>query len=125
MQGSVVIVKAIILKYFKFLVLVRRKDGLLDLSGGHLERGEDAFQGLFREISEETGLVVARPEPVKRWSLPTAKGMLNGITFCCDYSQGRVVLSPEHTDYFWQDLKNINHFTPCIWVLGFQENYAY
>ena len=125
MQGSVVIVKAIILKYFRFLVLVRRKDGLLDLPGGHLERGEGVRQGLVREVSEETGLVVARPEPVKRWSLPTAKGMLNGITFCCDYSQGRVVLSPEHTDYFWQDLKNINHFTPSIWVLGFQENYAY
>ena len=39
MKGAVCIVKAIIVKYFKFLVLVRRKDGLLDLPGGKSEKG--------------------------------------------------------------------------------------
>jgi ADP-ribose pyrophosphatase YjhB (NUDIX family) len=66
MQCSVGIVKAIIVKYFKFLVLVRRKDGLLDLPGGPLERGEGVCQGLVREVSEETRLVVARPQPFNR-----------------------------------------------------------
>ena len=42
MQGSVDIVKTIIVKDFKFLVVVRGKDGLLDLPGGHLESGEPA-----------------------------------------------------------------------------------
>jgi len=125
MKGAVCIVKAIIVKYFKFLVLVRRKDGLLDLPGGNLERGEGVCQGLVREVSEETGLVVGRPHPINQWSLPTCKGTLNGMTFCCDYKQGRVVLSPEHKEYFWQDLKNINHFTPRIWVHGFRGHYAY
>jgi 8-oxo-dGTP pyrophosphatase MutT (NUDIX family) len=119
MQCSVGIVKAIIVKYFKFLVLVRRKDGLLDLPGGHLERGEGVCQGLVREVSEETGLVVARPQPFNRWSLPTSEGVLNGMTFCCDYKQGRAVLSHEHTEYFWQDLRNVNYFTPQSWIRRF------
>jgi len=119
MQGSVDIVKTIIVKNFKFLVVVRGKDGLLDLPGGKLEKGEGVEQGLAREVSEETGLVVGRPEPVNQWSLPTAKGTLDGMTFCCEYKQGRVVLSQEHTDYFWQDLKYIDYFTPQKWVDGF------
>jgi 8-oxo-dGTP diphosphatase len=119
MGGRCLVVKAIIVKYFKFLVLVRHKDGLLDLPGGHLERGEGVRQGLVREVSEETGLVVARPQPFNRWSLPTRKDTLDGMTFCCEYKQGRVVLSQEHTDYFWQDLKYINYFTPQTWVDGF------
>ena len=119
MHYRVRIVKAIIVNCFKYLVLVRRKDGLLDLPGGKLEEGEGVCQGLVREVSEETGLVFERPEPVNRWSLPTRKDTLDGMTFCCEYKQGRVVLSQEHTDYFWQDLKYINYFTPQTWVDGF------
>jgi 8-oxo-dGTP pyrophosphatase MutT (NUDIX family) len=121
MHYRVRIVKAIIVNCFKYLVLVRRKDGLLDLPGGKLEEGEGVCQGLVREVSEETGLVFERPEPVNRWILPTAKGMLNGMTFCCDYKQGRVVLSPEHTEYFWQDLDKISQFPILQWVKGFSK----
>ncbi len=118
MQSSVSIVKAIIVKYSKFLVLVRRKDGRFDLPGGKLEESEGVCQGLVREVSEETGLVGGRPDPVNQWILPTGKGnALTGMTFCCDYKQGRVVLSNEHTDYFWQNLEQINQFTPQEWVI--------
>jgi hypothetical protein len=41
------------------------------------------------------------------------------MTFCCDYKHGSVVLSQEHTNYFWQDLKFINYFTPQTWIRGF------
>jgi 8-oxo-dGTP pyrophosphatase MutT (NUDIX family) len=119
MGGRCLVVKAIIVKYFKFLVLVRRKDGLPDLPGGHLEKGEDAFQGLVREVSEETGLVVGWTVPVKRWILQAGKGALTGITFCCEYKCGSVILSQEHTHYFWQDLKFIKNFTPQIWMPEF------
>ena len=121
MQSSVGIVKAIIVKDFKFLVLIRSKDGLLDLPGGKLEKGEGVCQGLVREVSEETGLVVGRPYPINQWSLPTRKDTLDGMTFCCEYKKGSVILSQEHTDYFWQDLKNIHHFTPWIWVHGLRD----
>jgi 8-oxo-dGTP pyrophosphatase MutT (NUDIX family) len=119
MGGRCLVVKAIIVKYFKFLVLIRRKDGLPDLPGGHLEKGEDVFQGLVREVSEETGLVVGWTVPVKRWILQAGKCELNGITFCCEYKKGRVILSREHTHYFWLGLKYIKYFTPRIWVPEF------
>jgi predicted NUDIX family NTP pyrophosphohydrolase len=121
MQSSVGIVKAIIVKYSKFLVLVRRKDGLLDLPGGKLEEGEGVCQGLVREVSEETGLVFERPAPINRWSLPTCKGTSTGMTFCCKYEKGRVVLSQEHTDYFWQNLDKISQFPTLQWVKGFSK----
>jgi 8-oxo-dGTP diphosphatase len=119
MQSKGLVVKAIILKDNKFLVLIKT-NGIVDLPGGHLEAGESVEQGLIRELSEETGLVGGRPDPVNQWILPTGKGnALTGMTFCCDYKQGRVVLSNEHTDYFWQNLDKINQFTPQQWVRGF------
>jgi hypothetical protein len=121
MQGSVDIVKTIIVKDFKFLVVVRGKDGLLDLPGGKLEGGEGVCQGLVREVSEETGLVFERPEPVNWWTLPTCKGTSTGMTFCCDYKHGSVILSQEHTEYFWQDLDKINQFPRQRWVKGFSK----
>mgnify|MGYP001823118281 FL=1 len=123
MHNRVLIVKVIIVKDFKFLVLVRSKDGRLDLPGGNLEKGEGVCQGLLREISEETGLVVETPVSINQWIIPTGKGMSNGMTFCCDYKQGRVVLSQEHTEYFWQSLESIDYFTPRAWTMvsGYQK----
>ena len=119
MHSSVCFVKAIILKYFRLLVLIRRKDGFPDLPGGHLESSEAACQSLFREVPEETGLVVRWTVPIKRWVLQAGKGALNGMTFFdSEYKKGRVVLSQEHTDYFLQDLGELNQFTPKPWVQG-------
>ena len=121
MYNRVRIVKAIIVKYFKFLILVRSEDGLPDLPGGKLEEGEGVIQGLVREVSEETDLVFERPAPINRWSLPTSEGVLNGMTFCCDYKQGSVVLSHEHTDCFWQDLDKISQIPNLQCVKGFSK----
>ena len=50
-------------------VLVLRKVGrsLYDLPGGKIERGEDMFQGLAREIREETGLKVDKFHFLASW----------------------------------------------------------
>jgi 8-oxo-dGTP pyrophosphatase MutT (NUDIX family) len=124
MQSSVCLVKAIIVYNFKFLVLIRRKDGLLDLPGGHLEKGEGVWEGLFRELSEETSLVVGMPEAINQWTLLSKNGVsIIGMTFFCDLIEGRVVLSQEHKAFYWQDLDKINQFTPPEWVIGFWDKY--
>jgi 8-oxo-dGTP pyrophosphatase MutT (NUDIX family) len=123
MHNRIRIAKAIIVKYFKFLVLFRVEDGLPDLPGGKLKEGEGFEQGLLRELSAETGLVVGKPVPVNQWILPTAKGMSNGMTFCCNYVRGGVVLSHEHADFSWLNLDEIKWFTPHEWVRGFFNKY--
>ena len=105
---------------FRFLVLIRSRDGLPDLPGGHLERGEGVEQGLVRELREETQLVVGNLHPINQWILPIKAGIqLTGMTFCCDFLAGSVTLSDEHRAFYWQDLVNINQFTPMEWVQGF------
>ena len=120
MQSISYIVKVIIVHNFRFLVLVRRRDGLLDLPGGHLEVGEGVEQGLIREVREETQLVVVNLHPINQWILPTRAGIrLAGMTFRCELLAGNVTLSDEHKAFYWQDLTNINQFTPKIWVKGY------
>lgn len=48
--------------------LVMRKDsGIVDLPGGKVEKGEDIFEALVREVHEETGIKVKKFEFVASW----------------------------------------------------------
>jgi 8-oxo-dGTP pyrophosphatase MutT (NUDIX family) len=119
-QHTFSIIKAIIVYNFSFLVLIRGRDGLPDLPGGHLEVGEGVEQGLIREVREETQLVVGNIHPINQWILPTRSGIrLAGMTFRCELLAGSVILSDEHKTYYWQDLSEIYNFRPEIWVQGF------
>jgi ADP-ribose pyrophosphatase YjhB (NUDIX family) len=56
------------------VLLGRRRDepaaGLWDLPGGFLHEGEDALEGLRREVLEETGLEIRPVEFLGTWSEP-------------------------------------------------------
>ena len=120
MKNMTCIVKAIIVRNYKFLVLVRSRDGLLDLPGGHIEDGEGVEQGLIREVREETQLEVKNLAPINQWILPTRNGVrLAGMTFRCELLAGSVTLSEEHKTYYWQDLAKISQITPGILVKGY------
>ena len=83
MQSKELLVKSLIIRQNRFLKLFR-PDGLPDLPGGHVEKGEGRRQALFREITEETGLSVEILHPIVRWSLSkNSSAIINSITCLC------------------------------------------
>lgn len=109
-------VKGIVRKNDDILVLVKQ-DGTLDLPGGRIENGETIKFALQREINEETGLKVEIHDPIENWSFyKTPNQLIKGITFECDYLDGKVKLCSEHKRYFWAAIKSIGR-------LNFARNY--
>jgi len=85
------------------VLLVRRaSDGEWELPGGRLNTGEDARDGLRREIDEETGLDpdIDRPVHTTAWQNGDDNGRFaayyRGYVEACT-----VELSHEHTDHRW------------------------
>ena len=102
-------VKAVVRKDDRFLVLVK-PDGTFDLPGGRVEIGETNERALHREIEEETGLKVKIQKPVAEWPfLKRPNLLIKGITFACNYLEGKVRLCSEHRHYFWAGIGKIDH----------------
>ena len=108
MSKFVVVITAIVKNKNKFLILKRSSSMEIhpnkwSFPGGKLEKGEDIYDCLSRELKEETGLEI-QPElqyisdytyerPNKDWTL--------GFCFLVTSESNQVKLSSEFTDYKW------------------------
>ncbi len=101
-------VTAAIEKDGKFLLVKRSEKeanypGKWIFPGGKVEKGEDALQGLLREIKEETGLEVQDKAAMIRTYHFTRSdgGNALGFNFVLQWKAGEVVLGDGLTDYSW------------------------
>lgn len=100
--------KALILnKRNEILILRRSKSAPVraltwDLPGGDLDFGEDAIQGIKREIKEETGLEVDKMIPFDVESHINREGdFWVTIAYKTKINSGKIVLSYEHDEFKW------------------------
>jgi len=102
--------KAFIVCGGDLLLLKRRPNdvqmpGIWEVPGGRLEIGENPFDGLKREVKEETGLEVEVVCPFHVNHFRRQDGQtITMLVFLCKAGEKDVVLSEEHTDFDWVEL---------------------
>ena len=90
------------------------KAGKWGLPGGRINTDEPFFDGLRREVNEETGLKIEPIEPVfigEWW--PNIKGVKNHIVamfMLCKPTTNNVRLSEEHDQFAWIDRNDISKY---------------
>lgn len=87
-----------------------------DVVGGAVEQFEDPFDGLIREVVEETGITdfeIVKALDVFHWYQEEPKWDMIGLTFWCKTKTREIILSNEHVEYKWltptDALKISNH----------------
>ncbi len=91
----------------KILILKRsehddHKPNVWETPGGGMDKMESPQEALKREIIEETGLAVTVTQPFNVFTFKKDTGEFKvGITFICDYIDGEVNLSFEHSEFRW------------------------
>lgn len=103
-------VKAFIIKDGKILLLQRIADsptrpGTWDFPGGRLEIGENPFEGVQREIKEETSLDIEIVSPLDIHHFTRDDGQsITMIIFLCKPLSDKIVLDEENQAYDWSEL---------------------
>jgi len=112
-------VKAFIVHNGKLLSLKRRDNdphqpSVWEIPGGRLETGENPYDGLKREVQEETGLHIEILSPLHVHHFKRDDGQyITMIVFYCTTDQMKVDLSEEHTEYAWSSISMAEkHLTP-------------
>jgi len=111
-------IRAIIRKGSEYLLVQRAaKDSYEPLTfefpGGKVDAGEDLNEALYREIYEETGLMVTIQEPLFYWdesfTSPKYAHLRHVALFfeCSVPINAKVKTSFEHEQYAWQALEDI------------------
>lgn len=100
------------------LLLLRRgfrsgkaKQGLWELAGGGVEKGESPDFSLRREVREETGLELTGLKPVLIWNRSREEGEIIGITYLAGVENTDIRLSEEHIEYAWVRADELSNYT--------------
>jgi len=109
-----IVAGALIFNDGKVLLLKRSPDenylsGLLELPRGGVDKGENIFSGVVREVQEETGLISKRIETYSGYfDYTTGTGKkARQFNFLITEVDGSLKLNPaEHSEYFWVDPKD-------------------
>ena len=112
-------IRAIIRKGNEYLLVQRAKDDsfeplTFEFPGGKVDPGEDLNESLYREIFEETGLMVTILEPLFYWDEASIKEKYAdfrhvSLFFECSVPiNAKVKTSFEHDQYIWQSLDEIS-----------------
>ena len=103
-----VAVNAFLIHKDMFLLLKRANNpSIWGPPGGKLEKDEDPIEGLQREIKEETNLQIRVFQPVTTWFGSFHNITLLSVDYLCTTEKNTVKLSPEHTDYRWLSLDDL------------------
>ncbi len=117
-------VKGIIRRSDGKILIVKRNSqdnflpGIWETVGGGVKEKDSPQKALEREIMEETGLTVKIREPFNVFTFENEKQEFKiGITFVCDYLDGKIKLSSEHSDFKWIDSRDIKQYdsTPSLY----------
>lgn len=100
------VAKVVIIDDNNLVLMLKRSDyidkfaGEWDLPGGHIQVGEDFFDGMKREVFEETGLRVS--------DLKFIQKIENLNFYFCDCPDKPIKLSHEHTSFRFFDKKDLD-----------------
>jgi len=102
-----ILLKAIIKKGEKFLILLRSPEAHAfpehwDFPGGKREPDEDLFEGVEREVMEETGIKIKAKKVLGTYEIEYKGDWLKFNVYEADVlSELDVKLSDEHTEFKW------------------------
>lgn len=89
-------------------------EGKWDVVGGRIDPEESLFEGLKREVEEESGLEVEVGNTIttheKFQNIKEEKVHIIRIYFQCTTEKTEVVLSEDHDKYKWIDLEEIEAY---------------
>lgn len=115
--------KAIIFDQDRVLILRKSLEERLrkgthgwDFPGGGVEPEEPLLDSLAREVFEETGLQVKVIAPAYVYDEIQEEKHLILIKFACDQPEGKVTLSPEHEEFRWIPIDQLDQSEIPDWM---------